>query len=64
MDSNYSVKITNDAFTDLDNIIDYISNELASPITARKFWDEFSEKVKILSENPLIGTFVNYRKYL
>jgi addiction module RelE/StbE family toxin len=50
--NGYHVKLTEPAKTDLEEIDDYISNELSAPLTAEKMIDTIEEALAKLSFSP------------
>jgi len=50
----YRVEVSESADRDLDAILTYIAEELASPKAASKFADELDAKYEILENHPLI----------
>lgn len=42
----YNYKITNSAYDDIDNALDYIVNKLLNVKAAKDLYDEISEKIK------------------
>lgn len=51
-----SVKFSPEALNDLDEIYDYISNTLNSPVAADNTINRILDKTDLLAENPEIGT--------
>ena len=52
MTTHYSVKITDSALSDMDDIYDYIANTLAAPTTAENQYDRIANEILTLSEMP------------
>ena len=52
----FSVKFSPEALRDLDEIYDYISNTLKSPVAADHTVNKILGKTDFLAENPEIGT--------
>ena len=52
----FSVKFSPEALRDLDEIYDYISNTLNSPVAADHTVNKILGKTDFLAENPEIGT--------
>ena len=50
---SYSIKYTETAIQDIDNIYEYIAYDLSEPATAAKMLDRFEEKIKALGNMPL-----------
>ena len=51
---DYNVKFSQQALDDLDNIIDYISDELCNPQAAARFFNKVNQKVVLLGKNPYV----------
>ncbi len=50
----YKIIFTQEFENDLDNVIDYISNKLFSPIAAKNFYSQIKEKINNLNNSPFI----------
>ena len=49
---DFNVKFSDQAFDDIDDIIDYIKNELCNPQAAARFFDKINQKTLLLGKNP------------
>ena len=49
---DFSVKFSEQAFDDMDSIINYIGNELHNPQAAERFFNKVNEKIPLLGKNP------------
>lgn len=57
--NDYSLKITKQAYNDLDNIYSYIVSEFDDKISAQDLLDKIEEKILRLTKFPLMGSVVS-----
>lgn len=56
--NDYSLKITKQAYNDLDNIYSYIVSEFDDKLSAQNLLDEIEDKILRLKKFPLSGSSV------
>ena len=49
---DFEVKLSQQAYDDIDSIIDYLSQELCNPQAAERFFDTINQKISLISTNP------------
>lgn len=60
----YNVQVTDSALKDMDEIYDYISNELLSPETAMEQYNRIADAILTLDEMPERFTILSYEPFL
>ena len=55
MSEHYNLTVSDDAWADIDEYIDYITNTYNAPLTARRHYDGLLELLEKIQKNPTIN---------